>query len=138
MNERDLRIDGEVHARVDVILEIIAHRQIGDHRNSEFLQVIGRTDAGEHEQLGGVDRTGAQYDLSSREHRVAHAEAIELHADRSLVVREQHLGHIGEREDVQVLSASSWPQKRFGGRAAGASSYGALQSGEREKEKTVD
>lgn len=133
MNQRDLRIDGEVHARVDVILQIIADRQIGNHRNSHFLQMIRRTDAGQHEQLGGVYRAGAQYDLATREHRVAHAEAIELHADRSLVVGEQYLGHIGEREDVQVLSASSWPQKRFGGRAASASSYCAL-----EKRKIVE
>lgn len=88
--------------------------------------MIGRTDAGQHEQLSGVDRAGTEYDLSACEHRVAHAEAIELNADRSLIVGEQNFGYIGKRENVQIFSAPSRPQKCFRGRTASASSYGAL------------
>jgi hypothetical protein len=39
------------HNALEMILQIGADRQIGQRRDSELAQMIGRTDAREHQQL---------------------------------------------------------------------------------------
>ena len=43
-----------------MILQVVADRERGDDRDAEFAQMIGRADAGEHQQLRRVERAAAQ------------------------------------------------------------------------------
>ena len=53
------------------------------HVDAELAQVVGRADAGEHQQLRGVDRTAGEDDLARRRvTRVLAAALPEGHADR--------------------------------------------------------
>jgi hypothetical protein len=66
---------------VDVILQIAAHRRAVEHHFDPVrLKVIGRTDAGEHQDLRGIERARAQHHAAPRQQRLGRAAAPDLHA----------------------------------------------------------
>jgi hypothetical protein len=59
-----------------MILQVLPHRQIGQRRDAELAQMIGRTDPREHQQLRRIERSAAQdhFTLRIRRHQRAVAQ----------------------------------------------------------------
>src|SRR5258708_2642089 len=48
------------HRHEHVVVQVVAHRQVGGHVNAMLAQVVSRTDAGQHQDLRGAEDAGRQ------------------------------------------------------------------------------
>ncbi len=101
-----------------MVLQILADPgRVDQHRNPIFAQQFGRPDAGQLQQLGGIDRAAAQDHFARRAHGLSDAVADELDPD-GLLALEQHLGGQGVGFHPQIGAAHHRMQIGHGGRAA--------------------
>ena len=89
----------------EVILKIPAHvRRFHGDRDTEPGQVRSGADPGEHQQLGGVDRTGGEDDAAAGPHEHRCAEPVEAHPDRPMAGCQGHAVHRRCRGQLQVVT----------------------------------
>ena len=100
------------HRVEHVVVQVVADREVGDGGDAVLREVLGMTDAREHQQLCGPDEPGRADDLPARpddprgtvlvDHRDAHGPAA---LDDDLV--DQHLGLQLERRYVEVVDVAA-------------------------------
>src|SRR2546423_12427709 len=88
-HERNLRVKrdglaaGDLKVELQVILQVLAHtRQLAHHVDAVGGELVSRADARQHQQLGRIDRTGAQNDLAPYPHLVKETAAPISNTDR--------------------------------------------------------
>lgn len=137
--ERDRVVDEERQpAQPDVVLEIVAHFQIADHLDAQLAQMVGRPDAGHHQQLRRPDGARGQYDFLARGHhapftvpRVHNGRGPWLAATAAAAgVVENDLGHLAVHGHVDVGPEPDGPEERFGRAAPATPPGGGLRDHE--------
>ena len=103
-----------------MILQVAAHAgQIVHHLDAVFLKVVRRTDAGQHQQLRRVERTGGQDHFLARPHPAGLAALAVFHAHGGLAVHD-HPGGEGVGLNVQVGAVHGRLEVGHGGGTAHA------------------
>ena len=102
--DRDRLLGGVLDVDLEVVLEVLAHAgRVVHDVDAEAAEQRLVTDAGELEQLRGVDRAAAEDDLAGVDACALPAAAAVVDADRALAL-EPHLGGDREGLDVEVLA----------------------------------
>lgn len=137
--ERDRFVDDERQAaQAHVVLQVVAHLQVGHHRlDTHVAQVFGRPDAGHHEQLRRPDGACREHDLLARHHHASPA-AARVHHARGPRPVEQHARHLAVHGHVQVGPEPDGPQERLGRAAPAAPPCGRLRDHEPALVSAVD
>ncbi len=110
------RMGGVHHADEQVILQVTANAgKVGQDADAELPQLIGRTDAGEHQQLWRVDGSAGENDLAPRTDQRLATAAADHHADgAALLDRDADRLHVGQDRKVRTQA------RRIQERACGA------------------
>lgn len=117
--ERDRVVDDEREpAEADVVLQVVAHFQVVDDLDAHFPEMVGRPDAGHHEQLRRTDRSSRQYHLLAGGHHAPLA-VPEVHDARgpgltAAAPVEHYLGRLAVQRHVNVGPEPDRPEERFG------------------------
>ena len=109
-----------------MVLEVLAHAgQVGDHRNAELPQLLGRADAGEHQQLRRGEGAGGEDRLAlGHGHLLATAAAV---ADSArAAVADLDAEHLGPGDNAEVLATRCRSQICVSGAPAPAVALGHL------------
>ena len=90
-----------------VVLQVLADAGgVHEHVHADLAQVLGGSDPGEHQQLGGVDGAGGDDHLAAGAHGPGRAEGVVHHLDAGRpAVLDDHalgLGRVQDREVVPV------------------------------------
>ena len=127
--DRHRLLGGVLDVDLEVVLEVLADAgQVVDHVDAEAGEVLLVADAGELEQLRGVDGAAAQ-DHLARGHAARPAGAEIVDADGALAL-EPDAGAERERVDGQVLAVPHGVQVGPRGREAAAAVDVAVEAGE--------
>ncbi len=97
----------ERHRDVEVVVQVLPDRQVGQHGNPEALELLGRTDAREHQQLGRVEDTGGEDDLAAGADDELLAVGVEHLDARGSVAVEHQLGGAELGQQTQVLRCAA-------------------------------
>ena len=132
-HQRNLRVKrdglaaGDLKVELQVILQVLAHtRQLAHHVDAVGGELVSRADARQHQQLGRIDRTGAQDHLAPCAHLVKEAAAPITDADRPTPF-EQYARGERVRAHRQVAPAHRRTQVGIRGAAAPAAAHGHVQ-----------
>ena len=81
---------GVLDIDLEMVLQVAADtRQVGHHRHGQRAELVGRPDAGQHQQLRRVDGAAAEDDLAGGPRLADLAALAILDADRAVLL-EQH------------------------------------------------
>ena len=75
-------------------MQVLAHRQVGDDADAVLAEVVGRADAGEHQQLGRAEHAGRQDDLLAGADRALGALLVEHLDAGGAAVLDDDLQHV--------------------------------------------
>ena len=91
--------------REDVILEVATDTgKFDGDVDAEAVELVGRPDAGEHQQLGGIEHAGAHDELALGDDPLDGAGPLDLDADAAATFDEQAAGRAPRADDeVRVL-----------------------------------
>ena len=128
--DRDRLLGGVLDVDLEVVLEVLADAgQVVDDVDAELAEQRLVADAGELEQLRGVDRATAEDDLAGVARCGAAAAAPVVDADRALAL-EAHPGRHRQRLDVEVLAVPDRVQVGAGRGEPAAAVQVAVEPGE--------
>ena len=98
------RADRIHERREDVVLEVATDAgQFDGDVDAEAVELVGRPDAREHQQLGGVEHAGAQDQLALGDDPLDGAGPLDLDADAAATLDEQASGRApGADDEVRV------------------------------------
>lgn len=102
-----------------VVLQVVANAQVLHHRHAQRPQVLGRPDAGQHEQMCGPDDARAQDHFLPGRQPPAPVRAVHVldAVHRPPVRGHQKPSHVTIGPDAQVAAGPQvWPQVRRGRR----------------------
>ena len=104
-----------LHVHFEVVLQVRSHpgELMGD-RNAMVAQVVRGSDAGEHEQLGGMEGAGGEYDLPFRTKGLRAAIGRAHHAPGAAALQ-QDLRDDGVGADAEIGSRPSGIDERVRG-----------------------
>lgn len=106
----------------DPYLEVVSDSQVGVDGDAHLLEVLGRPDTAQHEELRGVDGSRGHDHLLGGPDDVDLALASELDAVSLVGFGIDHdLEDVGVHGDVEVLALPDGPEEGLGRGAAGSS-----------------